>query len=62
MSTIIRVYNSRDSTVDLESIKEFKKPLRCILYTRYRLANDYRTQGRGGIHSWLLRIQEILSE
>ena len=26
MSTIIRVYNSRDSTVDLESIKEFKNP------------------------------------
>ena len=26
MSTIIRVYNSRDSTVDLDSIKEFKNP------------------------------------
>lgn len=26
MSTIIRIYNSRDSTVDLESIKEFKNP------------------------------------
>lgn len=26
MSTIIRVYNSRDSTVDLENIKEFKNP------------------------------------
>ena len=26
MSTIIRVYNSRDSTVDLGSIKEFKNP------------------------------------
>ena len=26
MSTIIRVYNSRDSTVDLDSITEFKNP------------------------------------
>ena len=26
MSTTIRIYNSRDSTVDLESIKEFKNP------------------------------------
>ena len=26
MSTIIRIYNSRDSTVDLDSIKEFKNP------------------------------------
>lgn len=26
MSTIIRVYNSRDSTVDLDSIEEFKNP------------------------------------
>ena len=26
MSTIIRVYNSRDRTVDLDSITEFKNP------------------------------------
>ena len=26
MPTIIRVYNSRDSTVDLDSITEFKNP------------------------------------
>ena len=26
MSTIIRVYNSRDSTVELENITEFKNP------------------------------------
>lgn len=26
MSTIIRVYNSRDQTVDLEGITEFKNP------------------------------------
>ena len=26
MSTIIRVYNSRDSTVELENIKDFKNP------------------------------------
>lgn len=26
MSTIIRIYNSRDSTVDLEDIKEFINP------------------------------------
>ena len=26
MSTIIRIYNSRDSTVGLNSIKEFKNP------------------------------------
>lgn len=26
MSTIIRVYNSRDSTVELEDITEFKNP------------------------------------
>ena len=26
MSTIIRVYNSRDSTVELENIAEFKNP------------------------------------
>ena len=26
MSTIIRVYNSRDSTVGLDSITEFKNP------------------------------------
>ena len=26
MSTIIRVYNSRDSTVELDNVKEFKNP------------------------------------
>lgn len=26
MSTIIRVYNSRDSTVELEDVTEFKNP------------------------------------
>lgn len=26
MSTIIRIYNSRDSTVELEGITEFKNP------------------------------------
>ena len=62
MSTIIRVYNSRDSTVDLENITEFKNPCDVFYTPDIDLLTIIERKDEEAFRKWQLRTQETLSE